>query len=154
MKNGYAKKALEVESIWKKCGPLTPQQRAAVGLTRRHKESRLLLMPGYDAFNDLLNAIDPVSLARALNRWLIANSDLLPKTLAIDGKDLGGKGKLGSIVTLCHHATGAPLAMATYSGEKNDCELPVAQTLLEEVAGVLPNAIVTGDALHCQKKRR
>ena len=146
--------APDVKSIWKKCGPLTPQQRAAVGLTRRHKESRLLLMPGYDAFNDLLNAIDPVSLARALNRWLIANSDLLPKTLAIDGKDLGGKGKLGSIVTLCHHATGAPLAMATYSGEKNDCELPVAQTLLEEVAGVLPNAIVTGDALHCQKKRR
>jgi hypothetical protein len=47
-------------------------------------------MPGYDAFNDLVNAVDPLSLAAALNRWLIANSDLLPKTLAMDGKDLGG----------------------------------------------------------------
>lgn len=36
------------------------------GLTRRHPESRLLLMPGYDAFNDLINALDPVSLAEAL----------------------------------------------------------------------------------------
>ena len=145
--------APDVKSIWKKCGPFTQQQRAAIGLTRRHPESRLLLMPGYDAFNDLLNAIDPASLARALNRWLIANSDLLPKTLAIDGKDLGGKGKLGAIVTLCHHATGAPLAMATYSGEKDDCELPAAQALLEEAAEVLPHAVITGDALHCQKKR-
>lgn len=146
--------APDVKSIWKKCGPLNQQQRAAIGLTRRDKKSRLLIMPGYDALNDLINAIDPLSLAEALNRWLIANSDLLPKTLAIDGKDLGGKGKLGAIVTLCHHATGAPLAMTTYSGEKDDCELPVAQALLKRVAEVLPHAVVTGDALHCQKKRR
>jgi hypothetical protein len=146
--------APDVKSIWKKCGPLNQQQRAAVGLTRRDKHSGLLVMPGYDALNDLVNALDPVSLADPLNRWLIASSDLLPKTLAIDGKDLGGKSKLGAVVTLCHHATGAPLAMATYSGKKDDCELPVAQALLQQVAGVLPNAVVTGDALHCQKKRR
>ena len=71
-----------------------------------------------------------------------------------DGKDLGGKGTLGAIITLCHHRTGAPLAMATYSGAKNDCELPVGQTLLEQAAEVLPNAVVTTDALHSQKKRR
>lgn len=111
-------------------------------------------MPGYDALNDLVNAIDPVSLAGALNRWLIAHSDLLPKSLAFDGKDLGGKGNLGAIVTLCHQATGAPLAMATYSGAKDDCEMPAAQSLLREAAEVLPNAVLTGDALHCQKKRR
>lgn len=146
--------APDVKSIWKKCGPLSQQQRAAIGLTRRHKQSGLLLMPGYDALNDLVNAVDPASLATALNRWLIANSDLLPKTLALDGKDLGGKGSLGAIVTLCHHATGAPLAMATYSGQKDDCELPVAQALLERAAAVLPHAVITGDALHCQKKPR
>jgi hypothetical protein len=145
--------APDVKSIWKKCGPLNQQQRAAIGLTQRHKTSRLLVMPGYDALNDLVNAVDPVSLAAALNAWLIANSDLLPKTLAIDGKDLGGKGQLGFIVTLCHHSTGAPLAMATYSGEKNDCELPVAQALLKQTAGILPNATITADALNCQKKR-
>ena len=84
----------------------------------------------------------------------MAHSDLLPKSLALDGKDLGGKGKLGAVVTLCHHHTGAPLAMHTYSGEKNDCELPVSQTLLQKAAPVLINAVVTGDALHAQKKRR
>lgn len=146
--------AADVKAIWKLCGPLNQQQRAAIGLTQRCKKSHLLVMPGYDALNDLLNAVDPVSLAATLNQWLLTNSDLLPKTLAIDGKDLGGKGKLGAIVTLCHHATGAPLAMATYSGEKGDCELPVSQALLEQTAAVLPNAVVTGDALNCQKKRR
>ena len=44
--------------------------------------------------------------------------------------------------------------MHTYSGEKNDCELPVSQTLLQKAAPVLINAVVTGDALHAQKKRR
>jgi hypothetical protein len=146
--------APDVKAIWKRCGPLTQQQRAAIGLTRRHPKSRLLLMPGYDALNDLVNAVDPVSLAGALNRWLIAHSHLLPKSLAFDGKDLGGKGNLGAIVTLCHQATGAPLAMAAYSGKKDDCEMPVAQKLLREVAEVLPNAVVSGDALHGQKKRR
>lgn len=145
--------AADVKSIWKLCGPLNQQQRAAIGLTKRCKRSRLLLMPGYDAINDIVNQIDPHALAAALNQWLIAHSDLLPKTLAIDGKDLGAKGQIGAIVTLCHHATGAPLAMATYSGGKGDCELPVSQTLLEQVADVLPNSIVTGDALHTQKKR-
>lgn len=146
--------APDVKTIWSQCGPLTQQQRAAIGLTRRGKKSRLLVMPGYDALNDLVNAVDPVSLAAALNRWLIANSDLLPKSLALDGKGLGGKGKLGAIITLCHHATGAPLAMATYSGEKEDCEQPVGRALLEQTSEVLPNAVVSTDALHCQKKRR
>lgn len=146
--------AADVKSIWKLCGPLNQQQRAAIGLTKRCKRSRLLLMPGYDAINDIVNQIDPHVLASALNQWLIAHSDTLPKTLAIDGKDLGGKGQIGAIITLCHHATGTPLAMATYSGGKGDCELPVSQTLLEQVADILPNAVVTGDALNTQKKRR
>jgi len=146
--------AADVKAIWKKCGPLNQQQRAAVGLTKRCKKSGLLIMPGYDAFNDLVNAVDPVSLAAALNRWLLTHSDLLPKTLAMDGKDLGGKGTLGAIITLCHHRTGAPLAMATYSGAKDDCELPVGQALLKQAAVVLPHAVVTADALHSQKKRR
>ena len=97
--------------------------------------------------------MDPVCLATALNAWLAANSDLLPKTLAMDGKDLGGKTTLGAIITLCHHQTGAPLAIATYSGAKDDCELPVGQALIEQTAEVLPNAVLTTDALHCQKKR-
>ena len=147
--------APDVKGIWSKCGPLNQHQRAAIGLKRRDKQSGLLIMPGYDALNDIVNQVDPESLARAINQWLVANSDLLPKSLALDGKDLGGKGKLGALVTLCHHGTGAPLAMRAYTGEKADCELPVSQQLIaEEVSACLVNAVITGDALHAQKKRR
>ena len=145
--------APDVKAMWAKCGPLNQRQRMAIGLTRRDPNSNWLKLPGYDALNDIVNQINPNSLAHAINQWLQTHSDLLPKSLAIDGKDLGGKGKLGAIVTLCHHSTGAPLAMRTYSGEKNDCELPVSQTLLKQAAPVLVNAIVTGDALDCQKKQ-
>lgn len=110
--------APDVKSIWKKGGSLNQNQRKAIGLTYKHKGSGRLQLPGYDAINDFINKIDSRSLARALNQWLASHSDLLPKSLAIDGKDLGGKGKLGSIVTLCHHNNGQPLAMQTYSGKK------------------------------------
>lgn len=145
----------DVKSIWMKCAPLDQSQRRAIGLTRRNKKTGLLAMPGYGAINDMVNRIDPVELARALNLWLTENSDLLPKSLAIDGKSIGAKGSLGGIVTLCFHATGQPLAQRTYSGKKDDCELPVAQRLLDkDAAGQLPGALVTGDALNNQKKRR
>ena len=60
----------------------------------------------------------------ALNAWLTENSDLLPKFLALDGKSLGAKGRLRSIVTPCFHATGQPLGQRTCSGKKDDCEPP------------------------------
>ena len=61
---------------------------------------------------------------------------------------------LGSIVTLCHHNNAQPLAMKTYSGKKDDCELPIARRLLANKQLNLSNSVVTADALHCQKKRR
>ena len=144
--------AQDVKAIWRKCGPLDENQRRAIGLTKRNKRTGKLTLPGYGALNDLVN---PAELARALNAWLCANSDLLPKSLALDGKSIGAKGRLGGIVTLCFHATGQPLAQRTYSGKKDDCELPVAQHLLDKTAGdQLDGALVTGDALHTQKKRR
>jgi len=36
--------------------------------------------------------------------------------------------------SLCFHATGQPHAQRTYSGKKDDCELPVAQRLLDKDA--------------------
>jgi hypothetical protein len=147
--------ANDVKAIWHKCGPLDENQRRAIGLTRRNKKTGRLAMPGYGAINDIVNRIDPVELAAALNAWLVENSELLPKSLALDGKDLGANGRLGGIVTLCFHATGQPLAQRTYSGRKGDCELPVAQRLLDkDAAGQLEGALVTSDALNCQKKRR
>lgn len=110
-------------------------------------------MPGYGALNDIVNRINPVELTGALNTWLSANSEHLPKTLALDGKSIGAKGRLGGIVTLCFHATGQPFAQRTYSGKKDDFELPVSQRLLDKVGDQLDGALVTGDALNCQKKR-
>ncbi len=145
----------DVKAIWHKCGPLDENQRRAVGLTKRNKKTGRLVMPGYGAINDMVNRIDPVELARSLNAWLCENSDLLPKSLALDGKSIGDKGRLGGIVTLCFQATGQPLAQRTYSGKKDDCELPVAQRLLEkDAADQLLGALVSGDALNAQKKRR
>lgn len=147
--------ARDVKSIWRKCGPLDENQRRAIGLTKRNKQTGKLVLPGYGAINDLVNRLDPVEVARALNGWLRENSDLLPKSLALDGKTIGAKGRLGGIVTLCFHGTGQPLAQRCYSGKKDDCELPVAQHLLDkDAAAQLEGALVTGDALNTQKKRR
>jgi hypothetical protein len=146
--------ARDVKAIWQKCAPLDQNQRRAIGLTRRNPETGLLTMPGYGALNDIVNRIDPVELARVLNAWLTENSELLPKSLALDGKSIGAKGRLGGIVTLCFQATGQPLAQRTYSGKKDDCELPVAQRLLDkDAAARLEGALVTGDALDARKKR-
>ena len=78
------------------------------------------------------------------------NKGTLPRSLAIDGKAIGGL--KGGIITLCHQATGAPVAMAVHQGAKADCEMPVARELLDSVQPSLDNAVVTADALHCQKK--
>jgi nucleoside phosphorylase len=43
--------------------------------------------------------------------------------------------------------------MASYSGQKDDGELPVARELLKESAAFIENATITSDALHSQKKR-
>ena len=45
---------------------LSQSQRQAPGRHVRDKQSGRLTMPGYDAINDLLGAIDPAAYARAL----------------------------------------------------------------------------------------
>lgn len=142
--------APDVLAIWKRAAALSQTQRKAIGLNVRNEHGRLV-MPSYHALNDFINGVDPEALARALNQWLAAHQDKLPKSLALDGKDLGHA--LGAIVSLCRHEDGRPVAMASYSGAKDDCELPVAQGLLRESGGLLDNATVTSDALHTQKKR-
>lgn len=138
-----------VKAIWNRSTAFDQTQRKALGLTQRNKEGRLY-MPGYDAINDFVNGIDSEELARVINLWLASHQDKLPKSLALDGKDLGHS--MGGIVTLCRHEDGRPVAMASYSGAKEDCELPVAQKMLKENASSLENATITSDALHTQKK--
>ena len=139
-----------VKAIWKRSAALSQSQRKAIGLNVRNKDGRLV-MPSYDALNNFVNEADPHALADALNRWLAVHQDKLPKSLALDGKDLGHN--LGAIVTICRHEDGRPVAMESYSGAKDDCELPIAQELLKKSGELLENATITSDALHTQKKR-
>ena len=148
--HGLLTGAPNVKAIWKRCGALSQTQRKAIGLTVRNKNGRLV-MPSYDAINNFVNEADPRELAKALNLWLGVHQDKLPRSLALDGKDLGHS--LGAIVTLCRHEDGRPVAMESYSGEKDDCELPIAQKLLKQSGTLLENTTITTDALHTQKKR-
>ena len=141
--------AKTVMDCWRKGGPLNEYQRRAIGLMRRDKSGRLYL-PCYAAFNDILAAVDPNELARVLNEWLAQNEGTLPRSLAFDGKSIGAL--TGGIITLCHQATGAPVAMAVHQGAKGDCEMPGARQLLKSVEPSLEGAVLSADALHCQKK--
>lgn len=141
--------AADVKACWNHTGPLNPSQRAAIGLRKRDGSGRLT-HPSYDSFRDILAAVDPEVLAATLSAWLCANEGLLPRSLAFDGKAIGAL--KGGIITLCHHATGAPVAMAIHRGAKDDCEMPDARRLIDAVQPSLAGAILTADSLHCQKK--
>jgi Domain of unknown function (DUF4338) len=134
-------------NIWRKVACLDQRQREAIGLRVRHKESGLLKMPGYDALNDLFHLLDPGAYAHALTAWLQANTGLLPRSLALDGKSIGD-GKCGMIITLCRHEDGRPVAMIPATGKKEDCEVSEARALLADPQVKLENALVTADPLH------
>jgi hypothetical protein len=139
--------ARDVLDIWRKVACLSQSQREAIGLRVRHKQTKHLKMPGYDALNDLLAAVEPTAYARALTAWLQANAGVLPRSLALDGKSVGD-GRCGMIVTLCRHEDGRPVAMIPASGKKEDCEVSEARTLLSDPQVELVNALVTADPLH------
>lgn len=139
--------ARDVLDIWRKVACLSQRQREALGLCVRDKHSGRLTMPGYDALNDLLGAIDPAAYARALTAFLQAHAGLLPRSLALDGKSVGN-GKCGMIVTLCRHEDGRPVAMTVARGKKEDCEVSEARALLADPQVQLANAILTADPLH------
>lgn len=136
-------------ACWNHTGPLNPSQRAAIDLRKRDGSGRLT-HPSYDSFRDIIAAVDTEVLAATLSAWLCANEGLLPRSLAFDGKAIGAL--KGGIITLCHHATGAPVTMAIHRGAKDDCEMPDARRLIDTVQPSLAGAILTADSLHCQKK--
>lgn len=143
--------AKDVLDIWRKVACLSQSQREAIGLRVRDKESGRLKMPGYDALNDLLAAVEPDAYARALTGWLQAHAGLLPRSLALDGKSVGN-GRCGMIVTLCRHEDGRPVAMAAANGKKEDCEVSAGRALLADGQVELVNALVTADPLHNKRE--
>ena len=139
--------ARDVLDIWRKVACLSQSQREAIGLRVRDKQTKRLKMPGYDALNDLLAAVEPTAYARALTAWLQLNAGVLPRSLALDGKSVGD-GRCGMIVTLCRHEDGRPVAMIPASGKKEDCEVSEARAMLSDPQVELVNALVTADPLH------
>lgn len=139
--------ARDVLDIWRKVACLSQSQREALGLRVRDKQSGRLTMPGYDALNDLLGAMDPVAYAHALTAFLQAQAGWLPRSLALDGKSVGN-GRCGMIVTLCRHDDGRPVAMTVARGKKEDCEVSEGRALLADPQVQLVNALVTADPLH------
>jgi hypothetical protein len=139
--------ARDVLDIWRKVACLSQSQRAAIGLCVRDKQSGRLKMPGYDALNDLLGAIDPAAYARVLTAFLQAHAGLLPRSLALDGKSVGD-GRCGMIITLCRHEDGRPVAMTVARGKKEDCEVSEGRALLADPQVQLADALVTADPLH------
>lgn len=137
----------DMRNIWRKIAKLDQRQREAIGLKVREKQSGRLRMPGYDALNDLMNAIDPHAYAAALTEWLQANTGILPRSLALDGKNIGD-GTCGMIITLCRHEDGRPVAMIPATGKKEDCEVSEARALLADPHVKLENALITSDSLH------
>lgn len=139
---------------------LGQRERRALGLPRK-KQSEFYKVPCYNAFRELLPMIGLDQLLELLTRWLTQHEGTLPRTLALDGKDLGAQ--LGIIVSLVnttysgagarpgleHDGTPAPvLAMAVASGKGH--ELTAAQELLDREDVDLRGALLTADALHCQ----
>src|ERR1035437_9821069 len=139
--------ARDVLDIWRKVPCLSQSQRQALGLCVRDKQSGRLRMPGYDALNDLLGAIEPTAYARALTAFLQAHAGRLPRSLALDGKSVGN-GHCGMIVTLCRHEDGRPVAMTVARGKKEDCEVSEGRALLADPQVELVNALITADPLH------
>jgi hypothetical protein len=132
---------------------LTQRQRAWLGFPPKPGGRPGRRAPSYTALYHLLGLLDPNTLADALNGWLAAHHGTLPRALALDGKYIRD---LVLTLALSEHDTGAPVAVTIASKEpkseaaKTEGEITAAKRLYPQVN--LHNAVVTGDALHCERE--
>ena len=115
--------------------------------------------PAYTAVRYILKGLDPADVETAFRRHaaLLQAARAKPGkgSIALDGKTLRGsfdnfRDRAASQV-LSAFATDTSLILAHVDIDEKSNEIPAAQTLLAEL-GVADGAIVTLDALHCQKK--
>ena len=132
---------------------LTPQQRGWLNFLPKLRGRPGRRAPSYKALYNLLGQLDPNALAGTLNAWLAAHHGTLPRALAIDGKYIRD---LLLTLALSEHESGAPVAVTIASKQpkseasKTEGELTAAKRLYQSVD--LRNAVVTGDALHCERE--
>jgi len=134
---------------------LTQQQRVWLNFLPKLRGLSGRRAPSYKALYNLLGLLDPNTLTDTLNDWLAAHHGTLPRALAMDGKYVRD---LFLTLALSEHESGAPVAVTIASKEpksetsKTEGELTAAKRIYQNVN--LLNAVVTGDALHCDRENR
>lgn len=132
---------------------LTQAQRIWLGFPPKPQGRSGRRAPSYKALYHLLGLLDPNTLADTLGGWLSAHHGSLPRALALDGKYIRD---LMLTLALSEHETGAPVAVTIASKEpksaaaKTEGEITAAKRLYPQVN--LHNAVITGDALHCERE--
>jgi len=114
--------------------------------------------PAHTAIRYILQGLDPVAVEAAFRRHAtllqVANEKQGQGSIALDGKTLRGSfdkfRDRAAAQMLSAFATETALVLAHVDIVERSNEIPAAQTLLAEL-GVGDGAIVTLDALHCQK---
>jgi hypothetical protein len=116
-------------------------------------------LPSFDAIRRLLCALDFAELNRAFYTWAKQFVDFKRNhTVSVDGKSLastlsspnGGEQKFIALVSVFDSARRLSLTQSAY-GNADKSEIVVVDDLLKTLD--LKGALVTADALHCQKKR-
>jgi len=114
--------------------------------------------PAHTAVRYILQGLDPATVECAFRRHaaLLQAARATPGqgSIALDGKTLRGSfdkfRDRAAAQVLSAFATETALVLAHIDIAEKSNEIPAAQTLLAEL-GLAPGAIVTLDALHCQK---
>ncbi len=114
--------------------------------------------PAHTALRYILNGLDPVAVEAVFRRHaaLLQAARATPGqgSIALDGKTLRGSfdnfHDRAAAQVLSAFATDTALLLAHIDIAEKSNQIPAAQTLLAEL-GVASGAIVTLDALHCQK---
>jgi hypothetical protein len=115
--------------------------------------------PAHTAVRYILQGLDPVNVEAVFRQHAARLQQACGKPgqsrIALDGKTLRGSfdhfADRAAAQVLSAFATDTSLVLAHVDIAEKSNEIPAAQALLAEL-GVLPGAIVTLDAIHCQKK--
>ena len=125
---------------------------------RRHFDLTWKRAPAHTTIRSILLHLDPGDVERAFRRHaaaLAGRSTASGLHVAIDGKTLRGSFDSFEDRKAAHvlsaFASGLALTLAHLDcGEKSN-EIPAVQQLVKEL-GLPPGALITVDAMHCQKK--
>lgn len=112
-------------------------------------------VPSHDTFGRLFARLDTDEFQQCLSKWVQQlQLQLEGQTVAIDGKTLRGSHDRSSAKHALHivnaWANQVNFCLGQVSVESKSNEIPAVQELLDILS--LKGAVVTADAMHCQKK--